>query len=230
MREQGRRQNRIIAIIASLICAVLLCSCGPDPGISDSYHAEGIENYNKDVIIEKYAGDLDSDLSIFPDEIFTDKTEYSADFDPNLFDTDGRMILICAYGDEQFNDEISRLQSLSKTIEYGEEQYTNYVLYEEGSYNYPAYITIDGFGNTYEYALIDQRNNRIVYIYLAYPDSDTLNQYEDYAKKDWSIYYDEDATLNAFSMYNHSFDGGESWVEFDDEVTMIATGEETEDE
>ena len=30
-------------------------------------------------------------------------------------------------------------------------------------------------------------------------------------------------------MYNHSFDGGESWVEFDDEVTMIATdeGEET---
>ena len=27
-------------------------------------------------------------------------------------------------------------------------------------------------------------------------------------------------------MYNHSFDGGESWVEFDDEVTMIATDKE----
>lgn len=27
-------------------------------------------------------------------------------------------------------------------------------------------------------------------------------------------------------MYNHSFDGGESWVEFDDEVAMIATDKE----
>ena len=90
MREQERRQSKIIAITATFICALLLCSCGSDPGSSDSYHAEGIENYNKDVIIEKYAGDLDSDLSVFPDEILTDKTEYSADFKPNLFDTDGK--------------------------------------------------------------------------------------------------------------------------------------------
>lgn len=27
-------------------------------------------------------------------------------------------------------------------------------------------------------------------------------------------------------MYNHSFDGGESWVEFDNEVAMIATVKE----
>ena len=113
MREQERRQSKIIAITATFICALLLCSCGSDPGSSDSYHAEGIENYNKDVIIEKYAGDLDSDLSVFPDEILTDKTEYSADFKPNLFDTDGRMILACAYGDEQFSDEIGRLKALA---------------------------------------------------------------------------------------------------------------------
>ena len=182
MREQERRQSKIIAITATFICALLLCSCGSDPGSSDSYHAEGIENYNKDVIIEKYAGDLDSDLSVFPDEILTDKTEYSADFKPNLFDTDGRMILACAYGDEQFSDEIGRLKALSKTIEYDEEQYTNNVLYDEESYNYPAYITIDGFGNTYEYALIDQSNNRVVYIYLAYPDDNVLKEYSEYVK------------------------------------------------
>ena len=52
--------------------------------------------------------------------------------------------------------------------------------------------------------------------------------YSDYIKKDLSV-YEEENTWDAFSMYNHSFDGGESWVEFDDEVTMIATdeGEET---
>ena len=60
-----------------------------------------------------------------------------------------------------FSDEISRLQALSKTIEYNDEDHTNNVIYDEDSYSYPAYITIDGFGNTYEYALIDQSNNRI---------------------------------------------------------------------
>ena len=214
MIRQYRRRFLIITIIA-LICTISLYSCGPEPGSSDAYHAEGAENYNKDVIIEKYAGDLDSDLSLFPDEIVTDKIEYSADFQPNLFDTDGSMILSCMYRDEQFSDEISRLRALSKTIDFDGEQYTNTVMYDEDTYSYPAYITIDGFGNTYEYALIDQFNNRIVYIYLSYPDDKTLEQYRDYVKKDLSV-YEEENTEDAYSMYNHSFDGGESWVGFDD--------------
>ena len=214
MIRQYRRRFLIITII-SLICTISLYSCGPEPGSSDAYHAEGAENYNKDVIIEKYAGDLDSDLSLFPDEIVTDKIEYSADFQPNLFDTDGSMILSCMYRDEQFSDEISRLRALSKTIDFDGEQYTNTVMYDEDTYSYPAYITIDGFGNTYEYALIDQFNNRIVYIYLSYPDDKTLEQYRDYVKKDLSV-YEEENTEDAYSMYNHSFDGGESWVGFDD--------------
>ena len=209
------RLNRIIAIIVSLIGTMLLCSCGPDPGSSDSYHVEGFENYNKNAVIEKYSGDLDSDLSVFPDEILTDEAEYSADFDPNLFDTDGSMVLVCKYDDEQYSEEISRLRTLSKTIEYDDEEYTNEVIYVEDSYQYPAYITIDGFGNTYEYALTDSAGNRIVYVYMAYPGKDTLRKYSDYVMKDLSVYEQED-TGEEFSMYNHSFDGGESWVEFDD--------------
>lgn len=112
---------------------------------------------------------------VFPEEIIADKVEYTADFDPNLFDTDGRMILECAYGDEQFSDEIRRLKALSKTIEYDGEEYSDYV------------------------------------------------------KKDRSV-YEEENTWDAFSMYNHSFDGGESWVEFDDEVTMNADEEGEEND
>lgn len=37
---------------------------------------------------------------------------------------------------------------------------------------------------------------------------------------------EEKNSWDAFSMYSHSFDGGEYWVEFDDEVTMIATVKE----
>ncbi len=222
------KMNRIIAASLVLLCLTLLCSCEPDTG-STGYHADSIADYDKAIVIEKIGGDLDSDLSVFPDEVSAGKAEYSADFKSNAFDTDGKMILECTYDTDQFADEISRLQGLSMTIEYDTEQYTNTVLYDEGSYAYPAYITIDGFGNTYEYALIDKDNSRIVYIYLAYPDKEILQQYSDYVKKDLSV-YDEENTWDAFSMYNHSFDGGESWVEFDDTVTMIATDEGTEDE
>ena len=82
-------------------------------------------------------------------------------------------------------------------------------------YKIIRHLASGGFGNTYEYALIDEAENRIVYIYLAYPGVYTLTRYSDYVKKDLSA-YEEENTLDAFSMYNHSFDGGESWVEFDD--------------
>ena len=36
-----------------------------------------------------------------------------------------------------------------------------------------------------------------------------------YVKKDLSA-YEEENTWDVFCMYNHSFDGGESWVDFDD--------------
>lgn len=64
-------------------------------------------------------------------------------------------------------------------------------------------------------------HNRIIYVYLSYPGGKTLQEYSDYVKKDLSV-YEEKNTQDAFSIYNHSFDGGESWGEFDDEVTMIA--------
>ena len=40
--------------------------------------------------------------------------------------------------------------------------------------------------------------------------------------KDLSSYAEEN-TMDRFSMYNHSFDGGESWVEYDDQVVLIAS-------
>lgn len=207
--------NRLIAIAAFLLCITLLSSCGPDTGKSSPLDTDDIAEYDKSLVIEKYGGDLDSDLSVFPDEILTGTADYSVHFSSDLFDTDGRMILECTYDDEQFSSEISRLQGLSKTITFEDEQFTNKVLYDEASYAYPAYITIDGFGNTFEYALADKSENRIVYIYLSYPDDETLSRYSNYVKKDLSA-YEEENTLDSYSMYNHSFDGGESWVEFDD--------------
>lgn len=57
------------------------------------------------------------------------------------------MVLECEFSLEQFDREITRLENLRMTIKSGEEEYTNIVRYDGDSYNYPAYITIDGFGH-----------------------------------------------------------------------------------
>ena len=91
-------------------------------------------NYDKSLILRNYGPDLGGDLSIFPEEITAKEASFSACLDPNLFDTDGYMILECSYDKPEFDKEIIRLQGLFRTIEYEGEQFTNEVLYDEQSY------------------------------------------------------------------------------------------------
>lgn len=184
-----------------------------------SKEINGIENYNKSYYVSEYKGDLDSNLSIFPDNNFNMlNATFSSLLNKNLFDTDGYIILDANYDKEKFYTEIDRLKSISITIfencYINSKNYTNYIRYDNNSYEYPAFITIDGFHNTYEYALIDESNFKITYIYLSYPNKNNVI-YKKYLKKDKSGYL-ETNTLNLFSIYNHSFDNGNTFIEYDD--------------
>ena len=140
---------------------------------------------------------------------------YEATLRQGLFDTDAVIILACRYDEAGFRKEIDRIGQLSMTIRGGTgETWTNTVRYDETQYSYPAYITIDGFGCTYEYVLADQAENGLVYVFLSYPDIRQI-QFREYLKKDLTQ-YEAESTLTAFSMYNHSFDNGRSFAEFDD--------------
>ena len=175
----------------------------------------GIENYNKNYYIEKYGGDLDSNLFIFPDNTSNMiDTSFTSSFQTNLFDSDGYIVLTSKYDKDNFENEIERLSKLNITILENcypnAKTYTNYVKYDKESYNYPAYITIDGFGHTYEYALINENDLEIIYVYLSYPNIGNLNN--KYLKKNKNEYSKN--TLDLYSMYNHSFDNGKSYMEF----------------
>ena len=175
----------------------------------------GIENYNKDYYIKEYGGDLDSNLSIFPDDKSNlINSTFTSSFKTNLFDSDGFIILDAKYNKKDFDNEISRLKNISisipKTCYPNSLSYTNYIKHDIDSYNYEAYITIDGFGSTYEYALINENELEIIYIYLSYPNINNTN-YNKYLKKDKSIYSNNN--LNMYSIYNHSFDNGKSFTD-----------------
>ena len=184
-----------------------------------SKNITGIDNYDKSYYIKEYGGDLDSDLSIFPDDKSNLKdAEFSSSFQTNFFDSDGYILLESKYDKDTFNSEIERLKNIKATIYENcydnSDTYTNYIKYDDKSYKYPAYITIDGFGHNYEYALINEDKLEIIYVYLSYPKKNN-SKYKEYLKEDKTIYSKID-TLDNYSMYNHSFDNGASYMEVGD--------------
>ena len=177
-----------------------------------------INYFDKEYYIKKYGSDLDSNLSIFPNDINSLDSKFSSKLKTGLFDTDGYILLTINYDKEKYDKEIERLSKLNMIIKEtcysNSKSITNYVKYDDKSYEYPAYITIDGFSNKYEYALLDKNNLKIIYIYLSYPNINDIN-YNKYLKKDKS-YYSNSNSLNLYSMYNHSFDNGKSYMEYND--------------
>lgn len=173
---------------------------------------EGIENYDKSYLEEEFSGDMTSHFFLFPDDLNdTEDAEFWYEYKTGLFDTDGSFFLSAVYSDDDFADEIERISEITCTVNDGEEDITQAVIYDEDMYNYPAYIAIDGYTHNYEYALIDHDNNRIVYVLLGYPDYDELSEYSDYLKTDPDAYdLENGTTLERFCIYSvrsKQFDG-----------------------
>lgn len=202
-----------ITIIIIVITVMIL-------NITSTKEIEGIGNYDKNYYLNNYKEDLDSNLSIFPNKKnnFINGV-FKSSLQTNLFDTDGYIILKTKYDKDTYNSEINRLKdihlTISETCKKDARKYTNYIKYDESSYDYPAYITIDGFAYIYEYALINEDDLEITYIYLSYPTTNNSN-YRNYLKKDKSKYNSNNDNLKLFSMYNHTFDNNKTYVEFDD--------------
>ncbi len=176
----------------------------------------GIENYDKSYFLENYGGDLDAGLFVFPDSrLGILDAEFVSSLKTGLFDTDGYIILNVQYDEEAYLQEVERLSSIECTISFKEEEVTQQIVYDEESYSLPAYVAVDGFDDIYEYALVDEKTYTITYVLLSYPSEAKLSEYKEYLKKDTSKYEIEDA-LNQFTIYAHSFDDGQSWIEYSD--------------
>lgn len=180
----------------------------------------GIESYDKSYYLKNYGGDLDSGWFVFPDS--TEgmiEPEFVSSLKTGLFDTDGYVILSTRYDEEWYYAEVERLSAIECTLSFGEETVTQHVKYDKDSYVLPAYVAVDGFDSVYEYALLDEEAHTIHYILLSYPSALKLGEYKKYLKKDIAE-YDIENVLSKFSIYAHSFDGGQSWIEYSDGQTI----------
>ncbi len=104
-----------------------------------------------------------SGLKIFPTEIEEQEIEaYYYQSQDTIFSPECQVFLQARYGDEAFAEEVKRLQNI-KMVKGKEE---NLILSGIEQFVAPAYACIYAWHNCYEYALVFEERNTIVYVYL----------------------------------------------------------------
>ncbi len=178
---------------------------------------QGIENYNKFNMQEKYGADMDSGFLIFPEAVDNTITvKYESEIKTGFFDSEGFFILEAWYDETEFENELRRLADITCEIAYQGTSVTNKIEYDEEMYKYPAYIASDGYDYVYEYALVDKANYRIVYVNLSYPEYNKLQEYKDFLKIDADEYNLDNNALENFTIYAHKFPELDGWIEYSD--------------
>ena len=187
---------------------------------------DGVENYDKQYFAKEFSGDLATNFFLFPDDLSeTSDADFHYKYKVGLLDTDASFFLEARYSDEAFEAEVERISNVTCTVAANDTTYTQAVMYDEEMYNYPAYIAMDGYGDAYEYALIDEDNDRIIYVVLSYPDYVKLINYKDYLKKDPTAYvFTGTSTLEKFCIYavrSYEIPDIEMYVRYDDSMAEI---------
>lgn len=209
------KKEKIIAIIGVIAGAVLYIGLivaiiflmFSDTGLNKRYETEDILEYgNYEGHVEMESEELFSFrslLMIFPEEIKDSYTvnQYYYSCGSAGFDNMYQMVLDYELPQDEFEEEVERLSKLSAEYK-GQKQFA---VYDTQNFKYPAYVTMFTKYSDYEYALIDETNNRIICILSCVTDIESLPVEDEYLPIDKNAYADEKGWYG-YSMY-HFYDG-----------------------
>jgi hypothetical protein len=148
--------------IAGLIVAAAIVLTGTLFLSGESFETRSLEDYGS------YEGHIEaedalftySSLLIFPKTLPTDAkvNDFLYVCSSKGLDNSYQLLLDYQLLPGEFKKEVERLQNLS--VSYGEK--TNRVIYDTELFSYPAYVTVCTEDGDLEFALIDEKNNRII--------------------------------------------------------------------
>ena len=186
----------VISILFSIFLIVLALALSNLAKGDTRERSQDTADYRKWSVPEKYTHFL-----IFPEEIpaEAEEVEYYYQYESGWDRPMSQIYLSYRLNENAYATEQERLSSLTYTDRTGEPRS---VEYDTTSFGYPAYVTIAGYDFCYEYALLNEKEHTIVYIYAMNTVSDDLqfndeflpNYYIAYQGKDhFTIYggYDE---------------------------------------
>ncbi len=164
-----------IAVIIVLTGIVIWLYLFSSNGIWQEYVTISSSEYgNWDGHIDYEREEIESGLYIFPEDIAKAedvKYLYYTALDYHSI-SDILIFAEITYSEEDYKTEKERIAGLECKIPLSENEQpvTKAVDYSEELFYYPAYVAIYGSNLSYEYALMDEENNRIIYIYSKLKD------------------------------------------------------------
>lgn len=165
--SKGKRVLHLGIVI--LIFMLFTCGCAVWPG-KETYSTTNIGEYrNFEGHISEEKEGIFSGLKIFPLELTEEMHNISYIYEcENVAFNNGYFIYLeGVWSEEAFEQEIQRLRSIS--LSYREE--SKKIIYDAKTFAYPAYITVfDDAEGCMEYALVDEENKRIVYLYCQFQE------------------------------------------------------------
>lgn len=158
----------VISILFSVFLIVLALALSNLAKGDTRERSQDTADYQKWSVPEKYTHFL-----IFPEEIpaEAEEVEYYYQYESGWDRPMSQIYLSYRLNENAYATEQERLSSLNYTDRIGE---TRSVEYDTTSFGYPAYVTIAGYDFCYEYALLNEKEHTIVYIYAMNTVSDDL--------------------------------------------------------
>ena len=158
----------VISILFSVFLIVLALALSNLAKGDTRERSQDTADYRKWSVPEKYTHFL-----IFPEEIpaEAEEVEYYYQYESGWDRPMSQIYLSYRLNENAYATEQERLSSLTYTDRTGE---TRSVEYDTTSVGYPAYVTIAGYDFCYEYALLNEKEHTIVYIYAMNTVSDDL--------------------------------------------------------
>ena len=158
----------VISILFSIFLIVLALALSNLAKGDTRERSQDTADYRKWSVPEKYTHFL-----IFPEEIpaEAEEVEYYYQYESGWDRPMIQIHLSYRLNENAYATEQERLSSLTYTDRTGEPRS---VEYDTTSFGYPAYVTIAGYDFCYEYALLNEKEHTIVYIYAMNTVSDDL--------------------------------------------------------
>ena len=158
----------VISILFSVFLIVLALALSNLAKGDTRERSQDTADYRKWSVPEKYTHFL-----IFPEEIpaEAEEVEYYYQYESGWDRPMSQIYLSYRLNENAYATEQERLSSLTYTDRTGE---TRSAEDATASFGYPAYVTIAGYDFCYEYALLNEKEHTIVYIYAMNTVSDDL--------------------------------------------------------
>ncbi len=173
MKKSHAISERVFILLLLVGLCVQLAACDTAKSYSTTHPKDYLQTTGH---IANEGMDIRSGLFIFPESIEDlENVQYQYTCKEGLLDNSYLIYLKATYSDTAYREEKERLANIHCSVNLPRKTVENSIEYSETLFKYPAYVAVYNTNMSFEYALSDDENRCIIYVFLKlYEGADFL--------------------------------------------------------